>query len=113
MIGISDESTDDHYQKQMTKSYISCYNNKTKELESFEVPEAVFIYIRQLECEINYGSGGIQKLYPFRFGKKSSVEEWKKQPLDDRDFLYQNFGGNTPIVPDETMEELLKDGIKK
>ena len=29
------------------------------------------------------------------------------------DFLVENYGGNTPIVPDETMEELLKNGVKK
>jgi hypothetical protein len=52
----------------MTKSYISCYNNETKELEHFEVPYDVSVYIKQLECEIKYKSGGIQKLYPFRFG---------------------------------------------
>lgn len=52
----------------MTKSYISCYNNKTRELEHFEVPEPVSIYIRQLECEIKYASGGVKRLYPFRFG---------------------------------------------
>ena len=51
----------------MTKSYISCYNNETKELEHFEVPYDVSVYIKQLECEIKYKSGGIQKLYPFRF----------------------------------------------
>ena len=53
----------------MTKSYISCYNNETKELEHFEVPYSIFVYIRQLECEIKYASGGVQKLYPFRFGE--------------------------------------------
>jgi hypothetical protein len=56
---------------------ISCYNNKTRELEHFVVPEPVFVYIRQLECEINYGRGGVQKLYPFRFGGKFDVEDWK------------------------------------
>jgi len=29
------------------------------------------------------------------------------------EFVMENYGGNTPIVPDETMEELLKTGIKK
>ena len=52
----------------MTKSYISCYNNETKELEHFEVPYDVSVYIRQLECEIKYASGGVKKLYDFRFG---------------------------------------------
>ena len=57
----------------MTKSYISCYNMPNKELEHFEVPYPIFVYIRQLECEIKYSSGGVKKLYPFRFG----VEEWE------------------------------------
>jgi hypothetical protein len=26
------------------------------------------VYIRQLEDEIKYASGGVKKLYPFRFG---------------------------------------------
>jgi hypothetical protein len=29
------------------------------------------------------------------------------------EFVMENYGGNTPIVPDETMEELLKNGVKK
>ena len=51
----------------MTKSYISCYNNETKELEHYKVPYPIFVYIRQLECEIKYASGGVKKLYDFRF----------------------------------------------
>jgi hypothetical protein len=31
------------------------------------VPEPVYVYIRQLENEIIYKCGGVQKLYPFRF----------------------------------------------
>ena len=49
--------------------FISCYNEK-KELEHFKVPEPIFVYIRQLEDEINYGMGGVQKLYPGRFNGK-------------------------------------------
>jgi hypothetical protein len=30
-----------------------------------------------------------------------------------QDFVVENYGGNTPIVPDETMEELLRNGVKK
>jgi hypothetical protein len=52
----------------MTKSYISCYNMPNKELEHFEVPDSISVYIRQLECEIKYKYGGVQKLYDFRFG---------------------------------------------
>ena len=47
--------------------YISCHNEK-KELEHFKVPEPVYVYILQLEHEIKYKYGGVQKLYPFRFG---------------------------------------------
>ena len=54
----------------MTKSYISCYNIETKELEHFEVPYSIFVYIRQLECEIKYASGGVKRLYDFRFGEE-------------------------------------------
>jgi hypothetical protein len=57
----------------------------------------VYNYVIQLECEIKYGRSGVQKLYPFRFGKKLNAEDW---------------GANTPIVPDETMEEILKNGVK-
>jgi hypothetical protein len=28
------------------------------------------VYIRQLEDEIKYASGGVKKLYPFRFGEE-------------------------------------------
>lgn len=56
---------------EMTKSYISCYNIPYKELQHFEVPEPIYIYIRQLECAIKYGSSGVQKLYPDRFGVKN------------------------------------------
>ena len=95
----------------MTKHYICCYN-ENRELEHFEVPKSISVYIRQLECEIKYKRGGVQRLYPDRFGGNYNIEDWEKRPLDDGDFLFQNFGGNTPIVPDETMEELLKNGVK-
>jgi hypothetical protein len=54
----------------MTKSYISCYNMPNKELEHHQVPDPVYDYILQLECEIKYKYGGVQKLYDFRFGEK-------------------------------------------
>ena len=54
----------------MSKSYISCYNMPNKELEHFEVPDPVYVYIRQLENAIKYGSGGVKRLYPFRFGEE-------------------------------------------
>jgi hypothetical protein len=50
-------------------SYISCYNQETRELQHYQVPEAVYVYVKQLECEIKYKSGGVQKLYSFRFGE--------------------------------------------
>lgn len=78
-------------------SYISCYN-ENKELESFKVPKPVYIYVLQLEYEIKYKRGGVQRLYPFRFDGNYNIEDW---------------GVNTPIVPDETMEELLKKWSKK
>ena len=53
----------------MTKNYISCYN-MNRELEHFEVLEPVYVYIIQLENEIKYGSGGVKRLYPFRFGEE-------------------------------------------
>ena len=53
-------------------SYICCYNQETRELEHFKVPKSVSVYIRQLECEIKYGNGGVQKLYPGRFEVKKN-----------------------------------------
>ena len=53
--------------------YISCYNNETKELEHYKVPYSVYVYVIQLECEIKYGRGGVQKLYPVRFGEKNET----------------------------------------
>jgi hypothetical protein len=41
-----------------------------KELEHFEVPYPVYVYIRQLENAIKYGSGGVKRLYSFRFGEE-------------------------------------------
>ena len=66
-------------------SYICCYN-ENRELEHFEVPKPISVYIRQLECEIKYGRGGVQKLYPFRFDGKFDVEDWKKKPLDREEY---------------------------
>lgn len=64
-------------------AHISCYNQETRELEKFQVPYSVYVYIIQLECEIKYGSGGVQKLYPGRFdGNKS---------FDKEDFDYQTY----------------------
>ena len=56
-------------------AHISCYNQETRELEHFQVPYSVYVYIIQLECEIKYGSGGVQKLYPGRFNSKFFEEE--------------------------------------
>ena len=58
-------------------SYICCYNQETRELEHFKVPKSVSVYIRQLECEIKYGRGGVQKLYPGRFDGKFFEEDNK------------------------------------
>jgi hypothetical protein len=51
-------------------SFISCYNQETRELEHYKVPEPVYVYIVQLENEIKYASGGVKRLYPFRFGEE-------------------------------------------
>lgn len=51
-------------------TFISCYNQSTKELEHFKVPYDVYVYVRQLECEIKYGSGDVKRLYDFRFGEE-------------------------------------------
>jgi hypothetical protein len=56
----------------MSKSYISCYNNETKELEHFEVSYSIFVYIRQLENAIKYDTSGVKRLYPFRFGESGT-----------------------------------------
>ena len=72
----------------MTKHYICCYNEK-RELEHFEVPKSISVYIRQLECEIKYKRGGVQRLYPDRFGGNYNIEDW---------------GKNTSIVPDEVLK---------
>ena len=49
-------------------SYISCYNQETRELEHYKVPDPVYVYVRQLENQIKYSTGGVKRLYPFRFG---------------------------------------------
>ena len=54
----------------MTKSYISCYNMPYKDLEHFEVPEPVYIYICQLENAIKHNTSGVKRLYPGRFESK-------------------------------------------
>ena len=72
-------------------SHISCYNQETRELEHFQVPYSVYVYIIQLECEIKYGSGGVQKLYPGRFGGKFDIEDWKEKLFDKEDFDYQTY----------------------
>ena len=49
--------------------YISCYNHQG-ELEHYKVPEPVYTYILQLENEIRYATGGVKRLYNFRFGEE-------------------------------------------
>ncbi len=62
------------------------------------------------DCRFSYGGGTTTCVYyppvydkngvninPDRFGGNYNIEDW---------------GGNTPIVPDETMEELLKNGVR-
>lgn len=74
-------------------AFISCYN-ENRELEKFKVPKSVYIYILQLECEIKYKQGGVQRRYPDRFRGNYNIEDWGKK---------------TPIVPDEMMKEILKN----
>ena len=45
--------------------------------------------------------------------KGHQATEREVELSQDGDFLYQDFGGNTLIVPDETMEELLKNGVRE
>lgn len=56
-----------------TKYFICCYN-ENKDLEHFPVSKFVYDYIRQLENEIKYSKGDIQKLYDFRFFKPLNHE---------------------------------------
>ena len=51
-------------------TFISCYNQETRELEHFKVPYDVYVYVRQLENEIKYCTGGVKELYNFRFGEE-------------------------------------------
>ena len=52
----------------MSSYNISCYNQKTRELEHFEVAYSVYVYIKQLENTIRFGSDntGLKRLYPGR-----------------------------------------------
>ena len=62
--------TDEHksIEEKTSSFYISCYNGQG-ELEHFKVPEPVYTYVLQLENEIRYATGGVKKLYDFRFGE--------------------------------------------
>ena len=62
--------------------YISCYN-MNRELEHFQVPEPVYVYIVQLENEIKYGSGGVKRLYPFRFGADERLFDCERSVRND------------------------------
>ena len=48
-------------------SFISCYDADTGNLDLFRVPHSVLVYVKQLECEIKYSKGGVQKAYSDRF----------------------------------------------
>jgi hypothetical protein len=51
----------------MTTHHISCLN-KEGEYQHFEVPEEVFVYVRQLECYIKYPEQSkLKKTYSDRF----------------------------------------------
>lgn len=64
----------EHYSQKNIKCFVSCYDYSDKpyvrKLTHYEVPEAVYNYILQLEAEINYQTGNIKKLYEFRFNQE-------------------------------------------
>lgn len=54
----------------MTIYRISCFN-ENKELQHFNVPKEIYIYVRQLECYANYPEiSKLNELYPFRFSSE-------------------------------------------
>ena len=65
---------DDHYCQNTTKCYISCMRMPYAELEYFEVPEPVYMYIRQLENEIVFSTGAVKKLYKDRFTNSPNTQ---------------------------------------
>lgn len=62
--------TEEHksIEEKSSSFYISCYNEEGK-LEHFKVSSSVYTYVLQLENEIRYATGGVKKLYDFRFGE--------------------------------------------
>lgn len=45
--------------------YVSCYNNFTHNIETYEVPYDVYIYVKQLEMAHKYPEeSGFYKKYP-------------------------------------------------
>ncbi len=66
---------DDHYYQDWTKYYISCMRMPYAELEHFEVPEPVYVYIRQLEAEILFNNGAVKRLYKDRFSNNTNAPE--------------------------------------
>ena len=50
------------------KYFISCYNQDTRLIDSFEVPHSVYVYIRQLETYIvDPKKCKLKELYTHRF----------------------------------------------
>lgn len=46
--------------------YVSCYNQDTLTFEPFQVPEAVYIYVKQLENKIKYPNDSeLHQHYPW------------------------------------------------
>jgi hypothetical protein len=66
---------DDHYCHDVTKCYVSCMRMPYAKLEHFEVPEPVYVYIRQLEAEILFNKGVVQRLYRHRFTNNPNAPE--------------------------------------
>lgn len=70
-------------------TFIKCYNQKTRQMELFEVPRDVYTYILQLEAKVTYPElTGINELYPDRFHRKElgvdiTVDRQFKQEYPD------------------------------
>jgi hypothetical protein len=81
-----------HFTMEAPKHFVSVFNKHR--LTYFEVPQAVYEYIIQLECAIKYGSEGIKKRYPFRF--KETEEQFTTPLVPDEtiEWMHQNFGEN-------------------
>lgn len=65
---------------------ISCFNVDTKKMEHFNVPESVYVYVKQLENKIRYPAlSKLTEVYSERFGcvadTACSAPDCKSGPL--------------------------------